>query len=283
MSDFPDVMWPNAVDSRTRAAVNHFTQHPEVSVSSPMPPDPGILRARLEYGQNLLAYSGFNAFRGWIDGLRPLLQLPTASESVSIKPSVHGVRGYVGTKEVSVGPTHRTVKVFHVDWAVTTELIVQPQKEPYDYARNRPITYEFFLESYEAGAMTADGSPLGDGEAPGDDALVQRVRLHPGQNQRITLRVSSPDIFVPAEDDGSYGEGSNAPTSKFLPPTTGIDRSAGVSSPACCTTSRRWHTRQRPPAAASPGSPRSARACRHPRRSSTSSKRRSQSISRTGT
>jgi hypothetical protein len=35
--------------------------------------------------------------------------------------------------------------------------------------------------------------------------------------------------MVPAEDDGSFGEGSDIPTSKFLPPTVGIDRPSNIS------------------------------------------------------
>jgi hypothetical protein len=104
------------------------------------------------------------------------------------------------------------VRVYHVDWNVAIDLTVQPQLAPYDYARDRLIRYEFFLESYQQGPMPADGAALA-GEEP--QGLLQRIQLQPGMNNEVDIRVFSADLLVPAQDGMPDG-----PSAKYGPQFT---------------------------------------------------------------
>ena len=124
--------------------------------------------------------------------LKPLLTVPTTSETVNSKTRLEGFRSFVRKETINRHGISRTVKTYHVDWLVKCVVRVQPQMAPYDYAGHKRVKYKFFLESY--------------GSSGPDGPRIDRVPLTPSSShQEETIKVDSPDVFVATEDDGSFG------------------------------------------------------------------------------
>ena len=191
-SDVPESVAPMAIDTRSRAAVSYDS--PSAYFQS-MPGEPEYSRRRLDLARKLLLYSGFVDFRAWTEQIRKLTTLPTKTESIGSDVRISGGRTLVKKTTLAVQGGQRVVKIQHADWLVSIDLTVQPQIAPYDYAHGRPIHYEFFLESYES--MSDEGAP---------QSQIDRIHLAPGQDQRQTIKCNSPEIWVPGEDDGTYGD-----------------------------------------------------------------------------
>lgn len=191
-SDLPESVAPCAIDTRSGATVS-LDWGPAYFQS--MPGEPEYSRRRLAFARKLLLYSGFKDFRAWTHQIRDLATLPTKTESIGSEVRISGGRTLVKMTKLTVGGQERTVKIHHVDWLVSIGLTVQPQVAPYDYAHDRAIQYEFFLESYES--LSDTGEP---------QTRIQRTRLTPGIDQRQTITCNSPEAWVPAEDDGTYSD-----------------------------------------------------------------------------
>jgi hypothetical protein len=141
-------------------------------------------------------------------------------------------RSFVRKGTVQRGGRQQIVKFYHVDWIIDVKLTLQPQNPPYDYAAGHAIKYEFFLESYSDNPKTAAYPPR---------HLLQRIGpLSARSNNRITMLVQNPDLYIAAEDDGTYGDPSvmwhktllntRVPTSQPSPQFTPVnDRSTAIS------------------------------------------------------
>ena len=209
-SDFSEQLAPVAYDSRSRLYVSHGSEHPETDRWRPMPEGETFRRLRLEYARKVLAYSGFNDFRRWIDHLRAMAELPAESESVQPVSRLFGLREFIGATTLQTPTATLPAKRFHVDWTATIDLSLQAQRPPYDYARGLPIHYAFFLESYDRAGVGGD-PPQGP---------IQQVAIASNQEHIVTMRVSSPTVEVAAEDDGTFGNtsGIQLPPPEFFKP-----------------------------------------------------------------
>jgi hypothetical protein len=221
-SDYPEVQAPAAYESRSMVFVSHWTEHPEVHVFRPVPQEPEFSQRRLEYARKVLAFCGFNSFHEWIHRFEKLATPPPVDESITSRAEIVGVRRLEGMS--TYGSHRRTVKRYHVDWDVKYHLGLQPQIQPYDYALGGgqprlPIEYRFFLESYQRAAVLGD-EPQG---------LIQQRALAKGLNQLVSLRVFSPDILVPTEDDGSFGDSPNRLRLNYKDPAGAASAHASIS------------------------------------------------------
>jgi hypothetical protein len=183
---------PLAWDTRSGVGACRNNEANPPSLGIPMLNEPDYSRKRLEYGNTVVTVSGLRDFVEWVETLKPLLTVPTASETVDSETRLEGFRSFVRKERIKRNGTSRTVKTYHVDWLVKCVVRVQPQMAPYDYAGLKSVKYKFFLESY--------------GSSGPDGPRIDRVPLTPSSNhQEKTISVDSPDVFVATEDDGSFG------------------------------------------------------------------------------
>ena len=191
---FTGLNFPAAYDVRSWAFYCLYTKNPSIPYAPPIPSEPDYSNRRREYANIVVTVTGLRDFYDSIGRLKTLLTLPAESESVDCDTKITGWRWFVRKRQVVHNRVTRNVKVYHVDWLIKCSVRVQPQLAPYDYAAGYPIKYKFFLESHH------------DTMSGWNDQPIQKVELKPkAAAQQIVIKVNSPEVIVPVEDDGTFG------------------------------------------------------------------------------